>query len=347
MEASPIFAVLCFGAVLSFAVAFMVATRPGFAARRPRGVILLAIWQGLVATFVASDLAYVLALMLPFLYSRRAALTWLVAFNLIRLPYLVYFIVAIRSPEPGPWGMVAVELGIHAVWQCFSFAIGMTAAIERDGRAELARLNAQLVAAQSLVADRTRLAERLAISRDLHDSLGHHLAALTVQLEVARHHATGPALEAVAQAQATGRQLLGELREVVSAWRDDAVDLRVALHDLAAAIDTPAITVRVADDLSFAPEVARTLYRCAQELVTNSVRHAGAGHVWLELQPSGGGLSLTATDDGRAAHSVVPGNGLRGIAERADALRGRVDIRSRPGEPVRVEVWLPAGSAGP
>lgn len=331
-------------AILSFSAAFWFATRPGIAARRPRTVAMLVVWQAVVAGFVDSDLSYIIALMLPFVYARRRALVWLVAYNVVQLPYLVYFVAGVRSPGT-PWGSVAVEIGIHTTWQCFTFAIGLTAAIERDGRAELARLNAQLVAAHDLIADRTRLAERLAISRDLHDNLGHHLAALNVQLELARHHATGPALDAIGQAQATGRQLLGELRGVVSAWRDDAVDLRVALQELARSIDTPAISIEVADDLSFEPVVARALYRCAQELVTNSVRHAGAGHVWISISARDGGLLLSATDDGRAPHAVVPGNGLRGLTERAQELRGHVEVRARPGDPVRVEVWLPLGSS--
>jgi len=315
----PGLAVACLVAILSFAASFWVVTRPGIVVRRPRTVVALVVWQVLLATFVDTDLSYIIALMLPFVYTRRRALVWLVGTSIAQLPYLAYFVFVVRSPGTS-WASFAVEIGIHTMWQCFTFAIGLTAAIERDARAELARVNAQLVAAQELVADRTRLAERLAISRDLHDNLGHHLAALNIQLEVARHHATGPALEAIAQAQATGRQLLGELRAVVSTWRDDAVDLRSALRDLASAIDTPAISIEVGDELAFEPAVARTLYRCAQELVTNSVRHAAAGHVWISISAHDGGLLLRATGERSA--------GPRGAREGAPrACRGSREPR--------------------
>lgn len=324
----------------SFTALFIWIPRPGVAERHPRLVAVAIVWQMLVGTAVDTDLAYILAMMLGFVFPWRRAAWWLVARNLIALPYLTILLVTLR-PDLAP-GTLASELGIHVIWQCFMFAIGVTVATERNGRATLATLNDELIAAQALVADRTRLAERLEISRELHDTLGHHLAALNVQLELARHHASGPALDAVMRAQATGRQLLAEVRGVVSAWRDESPDLRTALDALARAIDRPAVVVHVDDEIVCEPEVTRTLVRCAQELVTNSVRHAGANRIELELARKDGGVALIARDDGRAAQTIVPGNGLRGLSERIELLRGRVDIVSRPGDPVRVEVWVPS-----
>lgn len=313
---------------------------PRLAASHPRTVAALLVWQMLVATVVDTDLAYIFAMMLAFVFPWRRAAWWLVARNVLGLPFLVYLITVVRPESTAIW--IAGELGIHIVWQCFMFAVGLTVATERNARAALATVNEELVATQALVADRSRLAERLAISRELHDTIGHHLAALNVQLELARHHASGPALDAVVRAQATGRQLLAELRGVVSTWRDESLDLRTALDALARAIDRPAVVVHIDDAVTCEPEVTRTLVRCAQELVTNSVRHAGATQIWLDLVAKDGGIALIARDDGRAAQAIVPGNGLRGLAERAEVLHGRVDILSRPGDAVRVEVWVPA-----
>lgn len=315
-------------AVASFTLAFWWLTTPGIVERRPRTVIVVLGWTALVATFINTDLSYVFAMTLPVIYPWRRALWWVTCWTLPSLVWLAYYVAVLQAPELSA-PMVAFQLLVHVVWRGAMFAIGLTIAMERDARA--------------LVADRTRLAERLEISRELHDSLGHHLAALNVQLELARHQVTGEAREAIAQAQATGRQLLVELRGVVSAWRDDTLDLRSALHALARTIDTPAIEVRITDTLVFPPEIARTLYRCAQELVTNAVRHANAAHVWIDVAAREGGIALAVRDDGTAPPELIVGNGLRGLAERVAELDGRVDVRAEGS--VRVEVWLPTRKA--
>lgn len=95
---------------------------------------------------------------------------------------------------------------------------------ERDAREELARANAELVARQSLLAESSRIAERLRISRDLHDTLGHHLTALSLQLDVAARLASGQAAAHVREAHAITRLLLGDVRDVVSRMRDERLD---------------------------------------------------------------------------------------------------------------------------
>lgn len=69
------------------------------------------------------------------------------------------------------------------------------------------------------------------------------------------------------------------------------------------------------------------MVRCVQEILTNAIRHGDADTVWIDLSPvPGGGLRLSARDDGRGpAADVVPGNGLRGLDERAGAFGGLVD----------------------
>jgi signal transduction histidine kinase len=82
----------------------------------------------------------------------------------------------------------AVSLAaVFAAFEAFSLYTSELAARERRTSEELARVNAELVAAQGLLADRSRAAERLRISRDLHDVAGHHLTALSLALEAARH----------------------------------------------------------------------------------------------------------------------------------------------------------------
>ena len=87
--------------------------------------------------------------------------------------------------------------GAYLGFQMFAMATSTLTALERTARGELARANAELQATQALLAEDSRVAERLRISRDLHDMLGHHLTALSLQLEVASRLASGPASDAL------------------------------------------------------------------------------------------------------------------------------------------------------
>src|SRR3954470_2173280 len=103
--------------------------------------------------------------------------------------------------------------------------------------------------------------------------------------------------------------MLGEVRTIVSTWRSEArLDVAAALRHMAGELRTPSIVVDVRDDLDIAdPPVARALIRCAQEIVTNAVRHASAQHVWLDLGLAGDGLLLVGRDDGCGRDAITLG----------------------------------------
>ena len=97
--------------------------------------------------------------------------------------------------------------------------------------------NTRLLATES-----SRIAERVRIARELHDLVGHHLTALTLNLEVASHLVEGNAKDKVRQAQSVAKLLLSDVREVVSQLRqDDAIDLTKALHSLVEGVPQLAI----------------------------------------------------------------------------------------------------------
>jgi signal transduction histidine kinase len=219
---------------------------------------------------------------------------------------------------------------------------------ETAARERLAAANAELEATRELLAQSTRMAERARIGRELHDVLGHHLTALSLNLEIASHRTQGEASERVATAQSLTKLLLGDVRAVVGALRsEEGLDLPAALRKLASGVPRPRVHVDVAPGFAIEdPADAEVVLRCAQEIVTNAVRHAGAENVWLDVARNPSGIEIRARDDGRGAAHVRSGNGLSGMRERFEQRGGAVSFSTAPGHGFSVAATLPvAGTA--
>jgi signal transduction histidine kinase len=173
--------------------------------------------------------------------------------------------------------------------------------------------------------------------------VGHHLTALTLNLEVVTHLVDGKVLEHVQQAHSLARLLLADVREVVSDMRrDDRVNLADALHTLIGGVPKPRIHLDLpSEELMTEPQRAQVLLRCVQEMITNSVRHAQAANLWIRLSMTRDGLAMSARDDGIGADRVAFGNGLSGMAERLKQMGGKLEIESEPGSGFALHAWLP------
>lgn len=228
----------------------------------------------------------------------------------------------------------------------------MARALKREAQTarSLAKTNEDLRAAHAIIANAARDAERLRISRELHDAWGHELTALGLQLEIASN-ITEPAKakDHVTQAKGLARQLLGKVRDVVSTLREaERGDLDEALRTLAKSVPAPAIHVDVASDVHVSPDQAHALVRCAQEAVTNAVRHAQAKNLWLRIFAESNGVRLVARDDGKAvAAAATSGSGLIGMRERLEQLGGRLAIKAGSGAGFTVDAWLPTVAPQP
>jgi signal transduction histidine kinase len=232
---------------------------------------------------------------------------------------------------------------VYVGFQLFAFGASRLAVREAGAREELARVHAELLATRELFADTTRTAERLRIARELHDALGHHLSALSLQLELARNLTDGRAKEPVEQAHAVTKALLGELRSVVSSMREDApLDLAGALRTLVRGIAHPRVHLEVDRDLEVEAPLAHTIFRCVQEALTNAVRHANAKNVYLTIEARGRTVTVTARDDGRGAVELQAGHGLSGLRERIEGMGGKVEIEARSGAGLTLRALLPA-----
>jgi signal transduction histidine kinase len=218
---------------------------------------------------------------------------------------------------------------------------------EAEARQQLAETNAELKMTSSLLDISSRTSERLRIARDLHDLVGHHLTALTLNLETASHLAGGEAREQIEKSKAIAKHLLADVRSVVSRLRDEEpVDLSAALESLRGVVDSPSLHLDVPRELAVTDaHVAQIALRSVQEIVTNAVRHSGARNLWITLASADHALDIDARDDGAGADHVRFGNGLRGIRERVEGVRGSLEVSSMRGRGFSVHVHLPlAGS---
>ncbi|MCP2262799.1 Signal transduction histidine kinase [Promicromonospora thailandica] len=211
---------------------------------------------------------------------------------------------------------------------------------EQRLRQELSVAHVDLQAASALLAESARTAERLRISRELHDLIGHQLTVLTLELEAARHREGDRAREHMERANQVARELLTDVRHTVGELRTTSADLGETLRGVVRDLPELAVTVDVEREVRVDEEQASAVVRAVQEIVTNTLRHAEARALRIEVAARPPGFVLTASDDGRGFHELVPGNGLRGMTERFEALGGEVELDGTDG--FRVTARVPA-----
>lgn len=196
------------------------------------------------------------------------------------------------------------------------------------------------------VADLAATEERNRLARDIHDSLGHHLAAINIQLEKAnayRERDPSRAYEAVNHAQRTVQDALKDVRESVSSLRQDSEPFLFedALNSLIRRMDYGELELTLhqsGNSSSYSRLKLMTLYRVIQEGLTNVHKHAGASQVTialtfepqqaiLELSDNGCGFDM---DDWETTKNELTAQGLIGLQERLNLVGGNLTIRSQP-----------------
>jgi len=332
------------GAFLAFGVAFGLATSSGPWRTRPVRIGLLAVQSiaGLTMVGVARDVfpASTLVVVAGQLdeVSPRVAVVWLAA-QIVALAML-----GLRFAPP----VFALTMaGAFAGFELFAFTTASLTARERLAREDLANANRELLATRALLAETSRVEERLRISRDLHDALGHHLTALSLRLDVASRLADGTAAEHVRQAHALTRLLLSDVRDVVGQLRETGrVDLVDAIRALAAATQGLSVHVHAPDVLEIADAArAHALLRSVQEIITNTTRHAEAHNLWIQVEARPDGVALHARDDGRGASAIREGHGLIGMRERFEEHAGHVEFAGSDGGGFEVHGFMPTSQA--
>ena len=188
--------------------------------------------------------------------------------------------------------------------------------------------------------------DRCRIARDLHDGAGQVLTAARLRL-LALNQSSSEG-ESVGQIAQLLDDALEEVRRSVHALTPPALHelgLEGALQRHCQAF-AAASALTVYCDVQPLPSlrsiVQNACYRIVQESISNSARHSGAKHAWVQLQQLDGCLHLSIYDDGKV--SVQPskeGFGLIGIRERARLLGGKAQITCIPGHAMKIEVEIP------
>ncbi|MFB9722662.1 sensor histidine kinase [Planobispora longispora] len=256
---------------------------------------------------------------------------------------------------PGRWYTDAEQVSdllMFCVGLVLAVATAAAAAQERRGRTRLEESHRRLAAYSAQVAELSAAAERNRVARDIHDDLGHHLTAVVVLLEKAtafRERDPGQAQRAIDDAHRSARRALDDVRHSVRTLRADPAPFRLstALADL---VDGQADDGRTAvtleftgDESGYGPPALTTLYRAAQEGITNARRHADADRVRVAVALGETEARLTVADDGAGFPPGREGFGLLGMRERAEQVGGRVELDSGPGAGTRLTVTVPRG----
>jgi len=202
--------------------------------------------------------------------------------------------------------------------------------------------------------DQIRSQERVGLARELHDSVAHHVSAITLQAQAGRTLAAKrpeAALEALAVIEGEASRTLAEMRAMVRVLRDGApaeYTPQPGVADLASLArrdPVPVVDVELPDDLDELPlQVDAAVYRLAQEALTNALRHArNASRVEIRVLEGGGRLRLRVSDDGQIdpARSGSPGFGLLGMTERVQLLGGTLRAGPAPEGGWAVDAELP------
>jgi signal transduction histidine kinase len=215
------------------------------------------------------------------------------------------------------------------------------------------RLEAELRAkVEEVRASRSRLVEvgwrqRRRLERDLHDGAQQRLVSLALALRMARDRLGPDGGDAAVLLDRSREELdlaLSELRELARGIHPAVLadrGLSAAVNSLAERAPLP-VEVRGVPPERLPEHIELTAYFVISEALTNITKYAAASQAWVSVTHQNGRLLLEVGDDGVGGADVGRGTGLRGLADRLDAIEGRLYIESEPGRGTTVRATMPS-----
>ena len=216
---------------------------------------------------------------------------------------------------------------------------------------ELEGANAKLAAFAAQAEDMAITQERNRLAREIHDTLGHYLTVVNVQIEAARAvmgNNPAKAMGSLSTAQELTQKGLDAVRQSVSALRESPLGGRTLAEAIHVLVDdsqrSGLVTLFevVGAPRPLGAKAELTLYRAAQESLTNVRKHARASRVDLFLDfGSSQSVRLKVEDNGVGAVVVEDGFGLLGLRERTKLLGGSLEVESTPGQGFTLTLAMP------
>ena len=260
--------------------------------------------------------------------------------------------VSAASAANGRAGIVGVVLNDFAILAFYVLSLFARRLRESNQRAEL--LVSELEQSRAAQSEAAALAERQRLAREMHDVLAHSLSGLVLNLEGAmllagRGGADPQVSDAIRRAHGLAKTGLQEARRAIGLLRDDALPGPRRLAGLAAEFEADTgvacqVTVTGAE-AELGADARLTVYRVAQEALTNIRKHARPSRVEICLAYEPSGIRLVVEDFGRCGERPAPdegtGYGLTGMSERAELLGGTLTARPTD-DGFRVELRVPA-----
>jgi len=227
------------------------------------------------------------------------------------------------------------------------FVYAMASKVNRDRQAKdkISLLNQELILTHNLLNDSAKQGERLRISRELHDLLGHHLTALILNLQYLTHTTEGITKTKVQESHDLAKLLLSDVRETVQDIRKDSIiDLKTTINEIVKKIPRLNIEFKISESFKISnAAIAEAIVRVIQESLTNSLKHSSATNVSIEIQQINENVSVIIHDNGGLAQrnmekTFAEGNGITGMRERIEKLGGQLAIDFKRGFKVMVNI---------
>ncbi len=268
---------------------------------------------------VAAILLVLIATQLPSMFTRKQALL------LMFLVSVVHFCIA----YDGSFISSFFQVIIYFMLQVFGFSAIETVRREEKAKKELAAINQELLATRFMLKATSQKQERLRISRDLHDVIGHQLTALSLNLEVAKHKVSQEFKPLLEENLQLAKTLLTDVRQVVKEMRDqEQFNLVSSLENLINQLPNCQLKVISSPDIN-SLQLKQQLMFCLQEGVSNALRHGKANLFTFTSEKTDNNLMIELSDNGSAKKTSSNssfGSGLAGMKERLIDFTGEVEL---------------------
>ncbi len=272
---------------------------------------------------VAAILLVLVATQLPSMLKRKQALLLMLTISIVH--YILVF--------NGEFVNTFFHVLIYFMLQVFGFSTIEIMLREERAKEELAAINQELLATRFMLKSSSQKQERLRISRDLHDVIGHQLTALSLNLEVASHKVPSDFKPLLQDNLQLAKKLLADVRHVVKEMRDEEqFDLAANLKNLVSLLPDCQLTIQSPLSIN-SLRLKQQLMFCLQEGISNALRHGKANQLIVCNEKSDNSLTIELVDNGVSSQENGPcvfGSGLKGMEERLADFDGTVQLIASP-----------------